>query len=117
MTSSLPVEISGYSSGGGRVESDGYAISFLNDGVIVVNTSGTDIVMYDSDSEIIAETSYSAAVRYSGKSADNDADADIIAAMDDGAEVIVKREKRVFIGENIKFVIDRDGTVSPEEIK
>lgn len=111
------VEISGYSSGGCRVEPEGYAISFLKDGVIVVNASGADIVMYGSDSEIDAEMSFSAAVRYSGKSADNDADADIIAAMDDGAEVLVKREKRVFIGENVKFVIDRDGTVSPEEIK
>ncbi len=110
-------EINGYSSDGDCVEADGYTISFLSGGVIVVNVSGADIAMYDSDSEIDAEASYSAAVRYSGKSADNDADADIIAAMDDGAEILAKKGNRVFIGENVKFVINRDGTVSPEEIK
>ena len=110
-------EMDSYGSDGSCIESDRYTISFLNDGVIVVNAFGADIAMYDSNAETDAEASYSAAVRYSGKSADNDADADIIAAMDDGAEVLAKKEKRVFIGENVKFVIGRDGTVSPEEIK
>ena len=111
------VEIIGYSRGGDCVESDEYSINFLNGSVTAVNASGADIVMYDSGAETDAEASYSAAVRYSGKSADNDANADIIAAMDDGAEVLAKKGNRVFIGENVKFVINRDGTVSPEEIK
>lgn len=89
----------------------------MGDGIVIVSAAGADIILYSSDSEIDGEISYSAAVRYSGKAAGSDADSEIIAAMDANAEVIAKSGRKVYIGENVKFTIDKDGTVTSEEIK
>ncbi len=110
-------DIGDYSRNGGQVETDGYSMIFVRDGVITVSASGADVIMYSSGSEIEGEMFYSAAVRYSGKASDNDADAEIIAAMDGNAEVVAKSGRKIYIGENVKFTIDKDGTVTSEEIK
>lgn len=110
-------KIGDYSRNGGQIDADGYSITFVRDGVLTVSVSGSDIILYSSDSELDGETSYSAAIRYSGKAAGNDADSDIIAVMDTNAEVIAKSGRKIYIGENVKFTIDKDGTVTSEEIK
>lgn len=110
-------EIINYSRNDGCVESNGCSIRFLGDGIVTVSAAGADIILYSSASEIDGEISYSAAVRYSGKAAGNDADSEIIAAMDANAEVIAKSGRKTYIGENVKFTIDKDGTVTSEEVK
>ncbi|MCM1023887.1 MAG: ComEC/Rec2 family competence protein [Prevotella sp.] len=110
------IDIGAYSSGG-SLTSDGYTVSFEEDGVLTASVFGADIIMYGSDSEFDREIPCSAAVRYSGRKAGGDADSGIIAAMDSGAEVLVKSGTEVFIGKNVKFAVNRDGTVSPSEVK
>ncbi len=73
--------------------------------------------MYGSNTDTVPDIAYSAAVRYSGKSAEADADAEVIAAMDENAEVTAKSDTKVYIGKNVKFIIDSDGAVYSEEIK
>lgn len=111
------VEIGSISREDGCAELNECSIKFIYNDTVIVSAFGSDIIMYGSDSETDSDVSYGAAVRYSGKSADNDADADIIAAMDTNAEVLAKSGVKVHIGENVRFIIDRDGTVSSSEIK
>ncbi len=106
-----------YLKDGGCVEIGKCSIGFFQDGVIVVSCYGENMIMYGSDTDTITDISYIAAVRYSGKSAKVDADAKIIAAMDENAEVLAKKGTKVYIGKNVKFTIDSDGTVDSEEIK
>lgn len=106
-----------YSKDGGCIEIGECSIGFFQDGVIVVSCYGEDIVMYGPDTETIPDISYNAAVRYSGKNVEADADAKLIAAMDESAEVLVKSGIKVYIGKNVKFTVDSDGTVDSEEIK
>lgn len=106
-----------YPKDGGCVEIGECSIGFFQDGVIVVSCYGKDIIMYGSDTETIPDISYSAAVRYSGKNAEADADTKIIAVMDESAEVLAKSGTEIYIGKNVKFTIDSDGTVDSEEIK
>lgn len=105
-----------YDKNNGSAEMDGYKITFMNDGVILISSRGSEIIMYGSDSEISGDNFYSAAVRYSGKKRDSDPDAVIIAAMSDGAEVASESKNSVYIGENVKIVINSDGKVTSEEL-
>lgn len=110
-------ETKSYSKDGGCIEIGECSIGFIQDGVIVVSCHGENIIMYGSDTDTVTDFSYSAAVRYGGKNAEADADAKIIAAMDESAEVLAQSGTKVYIGKNVKFTIDSDGTVDSEEIK
>ncbi len=115
--SSFEFEIESYSNDSGCVDVCGCSIAFMNDGTVIVSISGADIIMYDSKSYISPDVLYSAAVRYSGKSVESDANADIIAAMDDGSEAVAKNGTKIYIGENVKFTVNANGTVDSEEIE
>ncbi len=106
-----------YSKDGGCVEIGECSINFFQNGVVAVNCYGENIIMYGSNTDTVPDIAYSAAVRYSGKSAEADADAEVIAAMDENAEVTAKSGTKVYIGKNVKFIIDSDGAVYSEEIK
>ncbi|MCX4255486.1 MAG: ComEC/Rec2 family competence protein [Oscillospiraceae bacterium] len=106
-----------YSKDGGCVEIGECSINFFQNGVVAVNCYGENIIMYGSNTDTVPDIAYSAAVRYSGKAAEADADAEVIAAMDENAEVTAKSGTKVYIGKNVKFIIDSDGAVYSEEIK
>lgn len=106
-----------YSKSSSCVESKNYKIKFLSGDVIVVECGGSEIIMYDSDSTLGKDVSCCAAVRYKGKKFDADPDALILAAMNDDSEVVQKNERKVYIGENVKFEIDDSGKVVSSVIK
>lgn len=117
LTDGYSFDIGSYSNDGGCVEANGSSIAFMNDGTVIVSISGADIIMYGSGSDIVPDMPYSAAVRYSGKSVEKDANSDVIAAMDSNAEVLSKNGTKIYIGENVKFTINKKGTVDSEEIR
>ncbi len=106
-----------YSKDSGCVESQDYKIKFLSGDVIVVECNGLEIIMYGSNSTINKDTDYCAAVRYKGKTFDADPNAIILAAMNEDSEVVQKKQNKVYIGENVKFEIDKSGTVISSVVK
>lgn len=117
LTDGYSFDIGSYSNDGGCIETNGSSIAFINDGTVIVSISGADIIMYGSGSDIVTDIPYSAAVRYSGKSVEKDANSDVIAAMDSNAEVLSKSGAKIYIGKNVKFTINKKGTVDSEEIR
>ncbi len=87
-----------------------YEIIFDGDGNIILNCGGTDIIFYDSGYN--GGGKFSAAVRYSGKKADPDADTDILAVMSSGGSAEIRDGQTVYIGESIEFSADRYGSVT-----
>jgi len=109
--------LSYYRKNNGCIEMNDYSLCFFSDGVVTVTAGEAEIIMYGSEAVIAGEDTYSAAVRYSGKNAGGDPESSIIAAMNDKAEVTVSKNKTVYIGENVRFVIESNGEVKSEKIK
>ncbi len=106
-----------YRKNGGCLETEDYSVEFMPSGVVIIKVSGTDIIMYGTDSELDGEAEYSAAVRYSGAKRDADANADTVAAMNDKASVVTDKNKKVYIGENVRFVINENGELVSEVLR
>lgn len=92
-----------------------YNVSFI-DSDVVISCGETRIVFYPADFSGSENAEYSAAVRYSGKNGD-DANAKIIAVMNDNANAAAESGRIVYIGESVKFTISSDGTVRSEVIR
>ncbi len=106
-----------YRKNGGCLKTEHYSAEFLPDGVVVISASGTDIIMYGGDSELDGDAEYNAAVRYSGTKRDSDANADTVAAMNDKASVAADKNTKVYIGENVRFVISENGEFTSEVLQ
>ncbi len=109
-------DITYYSKNGGKVENDGYSLEFLPDGIVILNCFGSKIIMYGSEAELDRDASYPAAVRYSGTQREYDAGTETLAVMNEKASAVTTRNKKVYIGENVKFTIDPNGEIIMEKI-
>lgn len=93
-----------------------YNVEFVGKGVIIIKYCGAEVILYGSDIEGFDEEQYGAAVRYNGKTCEADPNSPIIAVMSDEAEVSSENRRSVYIGENVKIMIDADGTVTSEKL-
>lgn len=89
-------------------------VYFYNDSVIKLDCGGEKIIMYTDKSEYGFPEEYAAAVRYAGKSYDNDPDCGIIAVMNEKGEAVAVKDRTVTIGENVKITVKKSGAVSSQ---
>lgn len=91
-------------------------VYFYSESVIKVRCRDNDIIFYTDASEYAFPDEYAAAVRYDGKSRDNDPDCKIIAVMNEKGEALTEKDRTVYIGENVEITIKRSGEVISETL-
>lgn len=95
----------------------GCTVYFYSENVIKLRCRDNDIIFYTDASEYGFPGEYAAAVRYDGKSRDNDPDCGIIAVMNEKGEAIAVKDRAVYIGENVEITINGSGAVSSGILK
>lgn len=93
-----------------------YTVSFIDDETFRISCLGNDILFYSSGFSGADDTGYAAAVRYSGTDYSTDVNAGIIAVLNDKAKISAEKDKDIYIGENVKIIINSDGAVRSEAI-
>lgn len=94
----------------------GCTIYFYSESVIKIRCRDKEIIFYTDNSEYGFPDEYAAAVRYKGKSRDNDPDCEIIAVMNEKGEALAVKDRNVYIGENVKITVNGRGEVSSEAL-
>lgn len=95
----------------------GCTIYFYNESVIKIRCRDNDVIFYADYSEYDFPDEYAAAVRYDGTNFDIDPDCGIIAVMSEKGKAIAENDRTVYIGENVKITVNKNGTVSSEALE